>query len=246
MDFMNSFIRHFMMTVWSMICISLSIVFMIIFFSRQIPLVIARTIWSPVLLWLAGAKLEVTGRENINKNLPRPIVVVSNHISFLDIPCICRAITFNLFWTAKSQIKRMPFFGIYMMATGMIFIDRSNKQKTIISINKAIQLIKNGKNVFIFPEGRRSVDGKTGVFKKGAFLLAVKSGADVVPVAIMDTDKVWAKKNFRLHPGKIKVAIGTPIPTASYDETSIPELTKKVRERVIALRNDQITKTQTY
>lgn len=234
------------MTVWSMICISLSIVFMIIFFNRQIPLVIARTIWSPVLLWLAGAKLEVTGRENINKNLPRPIVVVSNHISFLDIPCICRAIPFNLFWTAKSQIKRMPFFGIYMMATGMIFIDRSNKQKTIISINKAIQLIKNGKNVFIFPEGRRSVDGKTGVFKKGAFLLAVKSGADVVPVAIMDTDKVWAKKNFRLHPGKIKVAIGTPIPTASYDETSIPELTKKVRERVIALRNDQITKTQTY
>jgi len=234
------------MTVWSMICISLSIVFMIIFFSRQIPLVIARTIWSPVLLWLAGAKLEVTGRENINKNLPRPIVVVSNHISFLDIPCICRAIPFNLFWTAKSQIKRMPFFGIYMMATGMIFIDRSNKQKTIISINKAIHLIKNGKNVFIFPEGRRSVDGKTGVFKKGAFLLAVKSGADVVPVAIMDTDKVWAKKNFRLHPGKIKVAIGTPIPTASYDETSIPELTKKVRERVIALRNDQITKTQTY
>lgn len=234
------------MTVWSMICISLSIVFMIIFFSRQIPLVIARNIWSPVLLWLAGAKLEVTGRENINKNLPRPIVVVSNHISFLDIPCICRAIPFNLFWTAKSQIKRMPFFGIYMMATGMIFIDRSNKQKTIISINKAIQLIKNGKNVFIFPEGRRSVDGKTGVFKKGAFLLAVKSGADVVPVAIMDTDKVWAKKKFRLHPGKIKVAIGTPIPTASYDETSIPELTNKVRERVIALCHDQITKTQTY
>lgn len=243
---MNSFIRHFMMTVWSMICISLSIVFMIIFFNRQIPLVIARTIWSPVLLWLAGAKLKVAGRENINKNLPRPIVVVSNHISFLDIPCICRAIPFNLFWTAKSQIKRMPFFGIYMMATGMIFIDRSNKQKTIISINKAIQLIRNGKNVFIFPEGRRSVDGKTGVFKKGAFLLAVKSGADVVPVAIMDTDKVWAKKKFRLHPGKIKVAIGTPIPTASYDETSIPELTNKVRERVIALCHDQITKTQTY
>ncbi len=243
---MNSFVRHFMMTVWTMICISSSIVFMVIFFNRQIPLVIARTIWSPALLWLAGAKLEVTGRENIDKNHPRPLVVVSNHISLLDIPCICLAIPVNLFWTAKSQIKRMPFFGAYMMATGMIFIDRSNKHKAIISINKAIQLIKNGKNVFIFPEGRRSVDGETGNFKKGAFHLAVKSGADVIPVAIMGTDKVWAKKKFRLHPGKIKVAIGTPIPTANYDETSIPELTNTVREHVIALFNDQVTTPQTF
>ena len=90
------------------------------------------------------------------------------------------------------------------------------------------------------------MDGETGNFKKGAFHLAVKSGADVIPVAIMGTDKVWAKKKFRLHPGKIKVAIGTPIPTANYDETSIPELTNTVREHVIALFNDQVTTPQTF
>ncbi len=235
-----------MIMVWSMICISSSIVFMIILINRQIPLVIARTIWSPVLLWFAGAKLEVTGRENIDKNYSRPLVVVSNHKSFLDVPVICRAIPVNLFWTAKSQIKRMPFFGVYMMATGMIFIDRSNKQKAIKSINKAIQLIKNGKNVIIFPEGRRSVNGKIGVFKKGAFHLAFKSGADVVPAAIIDTDKVWAKKNLKLHPGKVKVVIGTPVSTTLYDENSIPDLTNIVREQVIALYNNQDTTSQRY
>ena len=230
---MGSFFRHFGMAVWSMFCISLSIILMIILFNRNIPLIMARTMWSPGILWFAGAKLEILGQANIPKTLTSPIVVVSNHKSFLDIPCICRALPLNLHWTAKRQVKRMPFFGLYMMATGMIFIDRSNTKKAIKSMKRAAELIKTGKNVIIFPEGKRSLDNKTGIFKKGAFRLAVDSGADIVPVAINGTDKIWSKKNLKLHPGNVRLAIGNLVPTK--EVTDIVLLTNSVRDKVVSL-----------
>jgi len=127
----------------------------------------------------------------------------------------------------------MPFFGLYMMATGMIFIDRSNTKKAIKSMKRAAELIKTGKNVIIFPEGKRSLDDKTGIFKKGAFRLAVDSGADIVPVAINGTDKIWSKKNLKLHPGHVRLAIGNLVPTK--EVTDIVLLTNSVRDKVVSL-----------
>ena len=191
----------------------------------------ARTIWSPGILWFAGARLKVVGKEHL-KDLPRPVIVVSNHSSFIDIPVICRSIPINLHFTAKSQIKRMPFVGLYMMATGMIFIDRSNRQKAIQSINKASTLIREGKNVLIYPEGRRSTNGQIGMFKKGAFHLAIKSDADVVPVAISGAGKLWPKSSSRLYPGSITVQIGKPLPSSQYNEATVETYASTTREEV--------------
>lgn len=168
---------------------------------------------------------------------PNPVIVVSNHSSFLDIPLICRTIPVNLHFTAKSQVKKMPLFGIYMMATGMIFIDRTNRQKAINSINEAANLIRSGKNVLIYPEGRRSTNGQIGKFKKGAFHLAIKSGADIVPVGIKGAAEVWPKSILRLHPGKVDVVIGKRIPSTDYAENTVEEFssyTQKVIQEMIS------------
>ncbi len=197
----------------------------------------ARTIWSPPILWFAGVKLHAKGAEQMEPKNPNPVIVVSNHSSFLDIPLICRTIPVNLHFTAKSQVKKMPLFGIYMMATGMIFIDRTNRQKAINSINEAANLIRSGKNVLIYPEGRRSTNGQIGKFKKGAFHLAIKSGADIVPVGIKGAAEVWPKSILRLHPGKVDVVIGKRIPSTDYAENTVEEFssyTQKVIQEMIS------------
>lgn len=197
----------------------------------------ARTIWAPGILWFAGARLKVTGKKNL-RNLPRPVIVVSNHSSFIDIPVICRSIPIDLYFTAKSQIKRMPFVGLYMIATGMIFIDRSNRQKAIQSIDKASNLIREGKNVLIYPEGRRSINGSVGTFKKGAFHLAIKSDADVVPVAILGAGALWPKSSPTLYPGKIEVRIGKPIPSSQYEEEQVDQFASLTQRNVAQLLQD--------
>lgn len=202
---------------------------MALFFRRNIPLIMARTVWSPVILWSAGVKLRIQGKELMEPQNSHPVIVVSNHSSFLDIPIICRCVPVNLHFTAKTQIKKLPLFGLYMMATGMIFIDRSNKQKAIQSIDTAAVLIRNGKNVLIYPEGKRSTNGQIARFKKGAFHLAIKSGADIVPVAISGAARVWPKSGKKLKPGIVNVYLGKRIPSTDYKAESVNEFAQTTR-----------------
>ena len=220
------------MALWSLICIVVSIVLMVITFKRNLPLIMARTIWSPLILWFAGARLTVTGKGHAQSPDGLPAIVVSNHTSFLDIPIICRSVPLNLHFTAKSQVKRMPLFGLYMMATGMIFIDRSNRAKAIQSINKAATLIQQGKDVLIYPEGRRSTTGVVGPFKKGAFHLAIKSGADIIPVAIHGAGSIWPKSSTKLFPGQVLVQIGKRITSSDYSEQVVNAFADKTRNAV--------------
>ena len=114
----------------------------------------------------------------------------------------------------------------------MIFIDRSNRKKAIQSINEAAILIREGKNVLMYPEGRRSPDGKIKPFKKGAFHLAIKSGADIVPVAIEGAAGVWPKNNNKITPGRIKATIGPRISPAKFTESTVNEFAEVAQSEV--------------
>jgi 1-acyl-sn-glycerol-3-phosphate acyltransferase len=207
-------------------------ILMVVLFNKNIPLIMARTIWSPGMLFIAGATLEIKGKENFQIDNPNPVIVVANHTSYMDIPIVCRSIPVNLHFTAKSQIKKMPIFGIYMRSTGMIFIDRSDQKKAIQSINEAAKLIRDGNNVIIYPEGHRSTTGQMAQFKKGAFHLAVKSGADIVPLAIDGAAGVWPKVPFKIQPGRITATFGHRIPASNFGEDRIHEFAKFARSEM--------------
>lgn len=207
---MISFFRILFILFWSVLMISSSLILMILTFNRKVPVIMARTMWSPGILWGAGVRnIAVTGLENIDKK--KSYIFVSNHQSTLDIPSIIRSIPVNLFFIAKKELKWVPFLGQYVWATGMIFIDRSNKKKAIQSLDKAGKLIKKGKSVLAFPEGTRSLDGKLQKFKKGPFMLAIQHEIEIVPIAIEDTYKVLPSKGRQFTPHDIKVSIGKPI-----------------------------------
>ena len=115
------------MILWTILCISTSLVVLLVTFSRKMPLVMARTIWSPGILFIAGGKTKINGLENIEKT--KTYIVMANHSSYLDIPTLFRILPLNLHFIAKKELKKVPFLGWYMMATGMIFINRGNNKE---------------------------------------------------------------------------------------------------------------------
>ncbi len=211
---MISFFRYLFMITWTIICISLSLVLMLVLLNRSIPVRMARTLWSTGILKLAGVKsITIDGLKNIDSK--KTYVVASNHLSYLDIPLLVKTVPFNLYFVAKKQLKGVPFLGWYMMLTGMFFIDGKNRQKTIESLNSAGKRIRQGKSILMFPEGTRSKSGDLGDFKKGAFILASKSEVDILPIRITGTGKIWNVKHGILKPGNVTVQILKSLPTNS-------------------------------
>jgi len=189
--------------------------------------------WAPALFKIANAELAVTGRENVNFGAPH--VYVMNHQSLMDIPAAFMAIPVNISFVSKKELESVPLMGRAMRDVGMIFVDRSNPTRAIASLKDAAELIRSGVNVFAFPEGTRSNDGRIQPFKKGPFLLAIEAGVPVVPMAVHGASQVLPPDGFHPTPGLIKIAIGEPITTKSYTPENATEFIAKVRASIIAL-----------
>ena len=79
----------------------------------------ARNHWGKTILWIAGLKMTVEGVNKLDFSEPR--IYVANHSSYMDIPCLFAGLPVNLYFIAKAEVKKIPFVGVFMMATKMIF-----------------------------------------------------------------------------------------------------------------------------
>jgi 1-acyl-sn-glycerol-3-phosphate acyltransferase len=201
------------------------------FASRTWPGVIAR-IWGNLNLWAAGVKVSVSGLENIDAH--GPYIFAGNHQGWFDIFTALGKLPVRFSWLAKEELFKIPILGLAMLKAGYIPIDRKDRRKALSSMNRAAEMIRHGTSVFIFPEGTRSADGVIGTFKKGGFILALKSQQPIVPVSISGSYLILRKKSWMIHSGQIRMAIGTPIQTADSDSRSRDLLLEQVREAIRA------------
>lgn len=229
-----SSIRLTGMIIWSILCITTSILVRFLTFSTHLGVAMARTIWSPVILWMAGIKLTVKGLENIPAD-KKSYIVVSNHQSVIDIPILFYTLPFNVYFVAKKEIAKVPFIGWYMYAMGMIFIDRGSRDKALQSMINAGSLIRAGKSVMTFPEGTRSLNEQIGVFKAGTFVMAEKAGVDILPVKISGAGKIWPSGGFTIKGGPVTVSFGKPISTAGLNDQTRATFIEEVKGRVEGL-----------
>jgi 1-acyl-sn-glycerol-3-phosphate acyltransferase len=197
--------------------------------SGDAVLVLAR-LWSRVLLWTAGVKLEVRMEAPLDPT--EPYVFMANHLSTVDIWALFVAIPRKIRFIAKKQLGQIPLFGWAMAAGRFIFIDRQNPAAARRSINLACERIRSGSSVAIFPEGTRSRDGLLGPFKKGGFHLAVNSGVRVVPISIRGAREVMPPGRLLVRPGPVVVEIGAPISTAGMNLSQRDDLIAQVRGEI--------------
>ncbi len=219
---------------WSLFCSIAFPIWMVLTFSSRNAVKLVGTVWAPGMFLLTGSRLKLVGRENLDSS--KPSVYMSNHMSFLDIPAVSKAVGIPLYFVAKKELKKMPAVGWFIAAVGMIFIDRSNREKAYESLTKAGEMVRGGKNIITFPEGTRSSDGNLLKFRKGSFHLSQAAQVPMVPLYVHGTNKIWPNKSWRFRPGIITVYIGKPIQPEEYQGQSLDEMADSVRLAVQALR----------
>ena len=193
-------------------------------------------LWSRWFLWASGARVRIIGYENIHEE--RPQIVASNHQSWMDVVALAGNMPGAFKFVAKKELGRIPFFGWGWRAAGHISIDRSDTASAIRSLDRAGDIMRRlHAKVVIFPEGTRSPTGEMLPFKKGAFMLAIHTGVEIVPVGVSGGRSILRKGDWRIRPGEITLRIGEPIPMAGHSSDTRDALMARVRAEIESLRH---------
>ena len=162
--------------------------------------------------WVArytiGVQFEILDDGRALLDHTRPMVIIGNHQTELDILLLGAIWPQNCSVSAKKSLRWIPFLGWFMMLSGTVFIDRVRREEAMRAFSGAATAMRElRQSVFIFPEGTRSYAANPVLlpFKKGAFHLAVQAGADLLPVVAENYSKVLNVKAKRFEAGTIRV-----------------------------------------
>lgn len=184
-------------------------------------------LWSRMILWTVGAKVQVEGLDRID--ISKPQVYVVNHLSAFDIPVLYTHLPFQFRILAKKELFRYPFMGWHLHRSGQIPVVLENPKASVRSLNLAVAAIKKGNSLVIFPEGGRSPNGQLQSFMGGAFYAAVKAQVNVVPVVLVGTYEMLKMNSYHIKPGPVQMVVGAPISTAGMSTRDIAKITEQAR-----------------
>jgi 1-acyl-sn-glycerol-3-phosphate acyltransferase len=168
--------------------------------------------WARTIVRAAGIDLRGENLETLDRK--QRYILVANHHSYLDIPCVFAAVRQPIRFMAKASLFKIPIFGWALNRSGFIPIDRKNRRTAVKSFDLAAERIRKGNTIVIFPEEGRTRERALRPFQRGAFLLALKSEQPIVPIAIDGTYDVLCAGSRRVKPGVVTVRAGKPIATA--------------------------------
>jgi len=184
--------------------------------------------WSRMILATAGVRVRVEGVEHIDPS--QAAVYAANHLSALDIPVLYSCLPGQFRIMAKRELFSYPFMGWHLTRSGQIPIDQGDARASLRSLNRASESLRHGMPLMIFPEGGRSADGHMQPFMGGAFYMAIKAQAPVVPVVLVGNDGLLPMNSFHLRPGQVQMVIAEPIPTTGMVPRQMDELAARVRQ----------------
>jgi 1-acyl-sn-glycerol-3-phosphate acyltransferase len=234
---MTNRLVHVLRTLWFMLavaisCIVLSIpVFIGIFTGqgdRALPPGLVAWFWC----WFraAGVRPVILGREHIEPFRARPLILLGNHQSAMDIPILILACRGRIRFLAKKSLFWVPIVGWVMKLTGFTAIDRKSARKTRPALDAALVKITGGRNHWIiFPEGTRSTTGELLPYHRGTFNFARQAGVPVVPFAIDGGGALMPKGAWAPAAGTMTLVIGEPIPSEDVARLSPDELLVQAR-----------------
>jgi 1-acyl-sn-glycerol-3-phosphate acyltransferase len=180
---------------------------------------------------ILGMKVKVGGRENVDKRTP--YIFMANHLSFIDGPLLFLLIPRPIRVILKKEVFRIPVIGQGMRFVGFVPVDRKGVRGGKKSIERASRLMhEKGYSYLIFPEGTRSRDGRTQMFKRGGFFLAVESQAPIVPISIKGTYDLMPRGTIFPRRGRVEVRFHPPAPVQGYNQSNLGELIDKVKAAI--------------
>lgn len=186
-------------------------------------------LWMRSVLKIGGIRLRVEGAEHLDRH--RTYVFMANHQSNIDIPVLSQSLSeFQLRWVAKRELVRIPLFGWALRASRHIIVDRSDRADAMAGLHRARAIVHRGISVVFFPEGTRGASGQLLPFKRGGFVLAVRTRTPIVPVTIKGSPAVLPRGDWRIRPGEVRVIVGRPISVDAARAGALGRLAAEVRE----------------
>lgn len=198
--------------------------------------------FGPMIMKDFGCDLHVQGEENIPDS--GPVVIVSNHQSFADIPTLMAVFRkFQFGFIAKEYLAKAPFLGPWMPRIRSVFIENDNPRSALKAINQGIEYINDGFSMAICPEGTRSKGPTVGPFMKGAMKLATKPGVPIVPVSLNGTYRTFEETGVA-RGARIDVIIHPIIETAGMSRAEEKLLSEKLEEIIRSGVEEIVAKEQ--
>jgi len=199
-------------------------------FSRAWSWLIMKTILSPV---------KVTGLNKIETS--KPHVYAVNHASAMDIPVLYVHLPFQFRIVFKKELLSYPIVGWQLKRSGQVCIDQQKPTNSIAAIRSAVQSLKGGMPLVIYPEGGRTPDGEIKPFLPGAFFLAIKAQVDIVPVALVGTYELLPMNTYHIKCRLLEMRVGAPISTAGLKMKDLEAVSEKVRKAMEKLYYADVT-----
>ncbi len=194
----------------------------------------AFTSWScRMILRALGVRVTVTGREYLHPG--RPYLFVGNHVNLFDVFVFYGYIPVFFRGVELDEHFDWFFYGRIIRRLGMIPISQTRGREALRSLKTAEQALAGGTSVLILPEGGRTLDGRFQPFKRGAFRLARRAQAQVVPVVMTGAFQILQKGRLFVRPGRMALRFGPPLPPARLKKMETAALADLVRRRMLDL-----------
>ncbi|MCH5267908.1 MAG: 1-acyl-sn-glycerol-3-phosphate acyltransferase [Lachnospiraceae bacterium] len=180
------------------------------------------------ILFLAGVKVTVKGRENILQD--QPALYVFNHRSFFDVIVGYSTAPIPTAFVSKKEIAKMPMVSAWMRYMHCLFLDRENIREGMKTILEGIELMKNGTSIYIAPEGTRNTGEELLPFHEASFKLADKSKCPIVPVAMNNMDAALEQHLPWVHKAHVIIEYCEPVYMEQMDKTEKKRVGETVRQ----------------
>ena len=163
--------------------------------------------------WIRGSGINVkfSGRENLEND--KSYIFIANHRSYVDTTALFAYAGKRIGLIAKKELLKVPVLGQGISFINFVTIDRTNPERALQTMENVRKIVEGGYSFGVFAEGTRAMPGELLPFKKGAFHLALQTGAAIIPVAIKNTDYLMGKKTGVLQPGTMEIVLLQPIET---------------------------------
>ena len=163
-----------------------------------------------VCLLLAGTSVTVIGEENVPKDVP--VLYIGNHRSYFDILITYIRVPRPTGYIAKKEMLRYPLLSNWMKNLHCLFLDRKDIKQGLKTILTAIEKVKSGISICIFPEGTRNRVNDTFMeFHEGSFKIAEKTGCPIIPMSINNSAQIFEDHIPKIKKAHVVLEYGKPI-----------------------------------
>lgn len=193
-----------------------------------------RVAWAWFLFAGIGVRLRVQREAKLKRRTP--YIYCANHASFLDIPVLAAAVPGTSHFMAKYELSKIPLFGLFFRTID-IAVPRGHRRGSHRAFEQAMERVKRGGNIMIFPEGGILPGAPMlKAFKSGAFRLAIANNIPIVPVSLIDNWRILEDAPWpALSPGKSRVVVHAPIYPAdvNFDEDLLRKRTHEIIDKTL-------------